>query len=95
MLVPVVYGDLPQIRSELTFRARLIKNFSNSLQRLPARLLAHAAGLTVNFGVAIKHPGFAEEQDWCFIYMSDFATPQMEARRLEHVRFIPVHNRRL
>jgi hypothetical protein len=82
MLVPVVYGDLFRIRKELEFRAQQISRFHHVLRKLPAELLAQAAsGLTVNFGVAIKHPGFAEEREWRFIYMSDFATPEMEQRR--------------
>ena len=35
----------------------------------------------VNFAVSIKHPGFAEEREWRFVYMTDFPSPEMNARR--------------
>ena len=79
---PVLYGDRDMVRRELEAKAQLVDDQISALRSLPPDLAAaQAARLLINMAVAIKHPGFCEEQEWRFVYLPITPSQQMEAQR--------------
>jgi|UPI00083658D6 hypothetical protein len=83
---PVLYGSQEAVEKELSFKGQTIFDNKAAFSDLPTGMKFQLAlGFLINFAVSIKHPGFAEEQEWRYIYMSTFPTPTMESRRLAQV----------
>ena len=81
-LTPCLYGDVPDVGEELGCKATAIRDHAQAFRDLaPALIEQFAISDAVNFAVSIKHPGFAEEREWRFVYVTDFPSPAMDARR--------------
>lgn len=81
-LTPCLYGDVPDVGRELASKAAALCQHANAFRDLPPTLIEQLAiSDAVNFAVSIKHPGFAEEREWRFVYVTDFPSPEMDSRR--------------
>jgi hypothetical protein len=81
-LTACLYGDVHDVGRELGGKAAVLSRHAGAFRDLsPALIEQLALGDAVNFAVSIKHPGFAEEREWRFVYVTDFPSPEMNARR--------------
>ncbi|MGE0501785.1 MAG: DUF2971 domain-containing protein [Rhizobiaceae bacterium] len=81
-LTPVIYGDVAKVGTELEAKASALLSHRSVFAGFEPDWLLHLAlGVTTNLAVAVKHPGFAEEREWRFVYMPNFPSAEMLSRR--------------
>ena len=80
-LTPCLYGRVSEVGRELGHKAAALCRHAGAFQDLsPSFNERLAISDAVNFAVSIKHAGFAEEQEWRFVYVADFPSSGMDAR---------------
>ena len=82
LLMPVLYGGIADVGIALGRQAEAIKVHRDILKQGEAGAIKSvAAWAAIVVALSLKHPGFSEEREWRFIFMSNLTSAVMQQRR--------------